>query len=211
MTRKKVFHHALMAAMHRRAVHNRGGPGRCRDWSSRFPRAGEPLPRFLFWHSLFVTYQTSVYVIGFLVMVKEGEKQWMTFRWNPAESIHITVLENEGGHWFFCRMPLALCARAATKATFKWHARTRLCATQIIKLRLSLLSLLSRSLSLPLPLSSSITGFRNSRAVCLCTSRCKYVLLSDWHPPRWPSSCPLPPRHHYALCAPYSATKMRFL
>lgn len=27
-----------------------------------------------------VTYQASVYVIGFLVMVKEGEKQQMTFR-----------------------------------------------------------------------------------------------------------------------------------
>lgn len=27
-----------------------------------------------------LTYQTSVYVIGFLVMVKEGEKQQMTFR-----------------------------------------------------------------------------------------------------------------------------------
>lgn len=27
-----------------------------------------------------LTYQTSVYVIGFLAMVKEGEKQQMTFR-----------------------------------------------------------------------------------------------------------------------------------
>lgn len=40
-----------------------------------------------------VTYQASVYVIGFLVMVKEGEKQQMTFRWNSIESIHITSVE----------------------------------------------------------------------------------------------------------------------
>lgn len=41
-----------------------------------------------------VTYRASAYVIGFLVMVKEGEKQQMTFRWNSIESIHITSVES---------------------------------------------------------------------------------------------------------------------
>lgn len=157
-----------MAAMHWRALWKHGGPGRCRDWSSRSLRVGELLPRF-FGHSPFVTHQTSAYVIGFLVMVKGakgGNNGWhldeiplnlYTLQcWKTRKDID------------FCRMPLALCAGAVTKATFKWHARTCLCATQIIKPRLSFLPP-----SFCLSLSLSILGFRNSRAVCLCTSRCK--------------------------------------
>lgn len=151
MTRKKVFHHALMAAMHRRAVHNRGGPGRCRDWSSRFPRAGEPLPRFF-------SGTVCLWPIRHLFMLSDfwsWSKRGKSSEWHLDEiPLNLYTLQcwktREGID--FRRMPLALCARAATKATFKWHARTRLCATQIIKLRLSLLSLLS----LPFPPSPSL-------------------------------------------------------
>lgn len=44
-----------------------------------------------------LTYQTSVYVIGFLAMVKEGEKQQMTFRWNSIKSIRIRAMEKRNG------------------------------------------------------------------------------------------------------------------
>lgn len=76
-----------------------------------------------------VTYQASVYVIGFLVMVKEGEKQQMTFRWNSIQSIHITSVETR--EWIdLQRGTLTVhcghCAQAVNKATFEWHVRTGL-------------------------------------------------------------------------------------
>lgn len=69
-----------------------------------------------------LTYQTSVYVIGFLAVVKEGQKQQMTFRWNSIKSIHIRAMER-GREWIFrhALTALTLLSRTVTNLSFKWH------------------------------------------------------------------------------------------
>lgn len=108
-----------------------------------------------------LTYQTSVYVIGFLVMVKEGEKQQMTFRWNSIRSIHITAAEKGQRidlYWACCT----------------WNVT---CKIDVSCLDLPVIS----------PHFLFLPGLCNSWAVCFCTSRCKYALLSDCHLPYWPT------------------------
>lgn len=77
-----------------------------------------------------LTYQTSVYVIGFLDMAKEwemGAEQRMTFRWNSIKSIHIRATEK------WNRMDFQKCTHCAeftrytlTNSHFESHVRATL-------------------------------------------------------------------------------------
>lgn len=141
-----------------------------------------------------LTHQTSVcYWIS-----AHGQRRVADNWWNSVKSIHITAMEK----WKWLISKAALSAPRLTSHQL-W---------QIQPASLVLECVCTGFIDMYLfffPPFLSLSGIYDSWAVRFCTSRCKYILLSDWHPPVLTCSCPRLLSYHYILCSPYSAKMKR--